>query len=164
MKKTKSIVGLLTFTMVLASVLSCSDQEQNLKKQDVFASVVIPDGYKNNSQNGRTSAATEEIIRDITVTTSTGEVVRGKVKLTMPTEGDGLVGFEITQNIFDQTELTPTFWTEGVSNQNNSGGRVASIGECLSACDGREGGKFWCKAGCWVELAAVVAIVIIAVV
>jgi hypothetical protein len=163
MKKTKSLAALMTFTFIFVGVISCSE-EQGLKNEEVFASVVIPDSYKNSSPNGRTSSATEEIIRDITVTTTSGEVVHGKVKLTIPTEGDGLVGFEITQNIFDQTELTPTFWADGVAKQNNAG-RIAGIGECLSGCQDipKGEGRGWCKAGCWVELAATVAIVIIAV-
>jgi hypothetical protein len=164
MKKTKSLAVLMTFAIILVGVTSCSE-EQGLKNEEVFTSVVIPDSYKNSSPNGRASSATEEIIRDITVTTTSGEVVHGKVKLTIPTEGDGLVGFEITQNIFDQTELTPTFWTDGVSKQSNAGGRIAGIGECLSGCQDipKGEGRGWCKAGCWVELAATVAIVIIAV-
>lgn len=164
MKRTKSFIALLTFAVILSGVISCSD-EQSLKKEDVFASVIIPNSYKNSSSNGRTSTSTEEVIREITVTTSTGEVIRGKVKLTIPSEGDGLVGFEITQNIFDQTDLTPTFWTDGVSKQSNAGGRIAGIGECLSGCQDipKGEGRGWCKAGCWVELAATVAIVIIAV-
>jgi hypothetical protein len=155
----------MTFAVIFAVAISCSD-EQSLKKEDVFTSVVIPDSYKNSSSNGRSStSSTEEVIREITVTTATGEVVRGKVKLTIPSEGDGLIGFEITQNIFDQTDLTPTFWTDGVSKQSNAGGRIASIGECLSGCQDipRGEGRGWCKAGCWVELAATVAIVIIAI-
>lgn len=165
MKKTKSFAGLMTFTLIFASALSCTDQEQSLKKEDTFAFVAIPDGYKNSSPNGRTTSTAEEVIRDIIVTTATGEIVHGKVKLTLPEEGDGLVGFEITQNIFDQTELTPTFWTDGVSKQDNAGGRIASIGECLSGCQDipKGEGRGWCKAGCWVELAAAVAIVIIAI-
>jgi len=154
----------VTFAIISVGIISCSE-EQGLKNEEVFASVAIPDSYKNSSTNGRTSSATDEVIRDITVTTTSGKVVHGKVKLTIPIEGDGLVGFEITQNIFDQTELTPTFWTDGVSKQNNAGGRIASIGECLAGCQEipKGEGRGWCKAGCWIELAAAVAIVIIAV-
>lgn len=160
----KSSITLFTFLLVLISFLSCSDQEKLIIEEENFTSVDIPVTYKQNLPNGRNTSSAEEVIRDIKVTNLKGEVVYGKVKLIFPMEGDGLISFEMTRNIFDQTELTPTFWTDALSKADYTGGRVEGIGSCLKDCQSlaQGEGRGWCKAGCWVELAAVVAVVIIA--
>jgi hypothetical protein len=67
----------------------------------------------------------------------------------------------MTKNVFDKTGLTPNFWVDGLKKSSNSGGRISNIGGCLDSCENLDSGRFWCKAGCWIELAAVVAAVII---
>jgi hypothetical protein len=75
-------------------------------------------------------------------------------------EEETLVNFEMTSNVFQETELTPDFLINYDENSSLKG--TMGIGACLSTCKKsftKGDGLGACKAGCLAELAIKAAIV-----
>lgn len=151
--------------VLLVAGISCHEQNDTAVLSDEFMDVYIPDAYKAGLASGRADYASEEVIREIVVIKPTGEKIYGKAKLTLSVEGEHLIKFQMTQNLFQETGLTPDFWLEGFSKLEGGKTTILNIGDCLSKCNSLEKSeKGWCKAGCWIGFAASVAVVVIAIV
>ena len=161
--KFSKLLMLLIITFV---AWGCNDQPEVVEDLS-FNEVAIPNNLKTDLSNGRISSNdfyVEEI--DVKGITDDGREIIGKMRFTIPVgEDNTLIKFEMTNNIFEQTALTPDFWVEYDNNMNTENGRVAGIGTCLKNCQGFEkgDGRGWCKAGCWAELALKAAMVAIAI-
>ena len=173
----------ILFTATLfAIVFTACDEQTELTPpppESEFVQVEIPDSFAHDISNGRTHEVVETEIMDIKVTTNTGQEVFGQIRFTMPsTSEETLINLEITNNLIEETELTPDFWINYNSSENLSS-RVLSS-SCIADChaqnprenDDRDNSKnknhidrFWCKVECWAKIiipaAAAVALAVI---
>ena len=89
------------------------------------------------------------------------------MRVTIPIgEDNTLINFEMTNNIFQQTDLTPDFWIDYDNNMETEDGRVANeTADCLKGYNdySRGGGRGAYKFGYWATLAIQVAMVAITI-
>ncbi len=124
----------------------CTEQPEIAEPE--FVEVVIPDAYKSNSNSITASDEVDDLVLDVLIITTDGKEVTGKVHLIMP-DNETLSYMAMTQNIFDETGLTPEYWIEAL--QTNSDGRISRTkGGCFAKCrDMKKGeGRGTCKAEC----------------
>ena len=152
---------LLTATLVTVALIACNEQAEVTTSEPEFVEVSIPSDYKA-STSTRTSSDIEEVIVDIKVIDNEGNESIGQAKLVMPEDDETLISFEMTSNIFEETSLTPDFWVS----ESTANGRVSAVTGCFRNCkaDHRDGnGLGKCRASCWIDIAVVVAVVVIVV-
>jgi len=121
-----------------------------------FNEVAIPNNLKTDITNGRVSSQDIDIEEiEVKVVTDEGKEIIGKMRFTIPIgEDNTLINFEMTNNIFQQTDLTPNFWIDYANNMETEDSRVANeTADCLQGCNGynrgggRGGGRGACKFG-----------------
>ena len=149
--------------------MGCTEQPE-VAPDLSFSEVVIPDNYKSAISNGigaPTEFEVEEI--DVKVITNEGKEIIGKLRFTMPVgDEETLIKFEMTNNIFGETPLTPNFWIINDLETNTSEARISGS-SCIAGCqtaftiDGeKQKGRGACKALCWLEVVIAVAAVVVA--
>ncbi len=163
----------LSALLIVTFVGACADQSDVAAPSfNEFTEVAIPDAYRSHLiQNGRFSSDEVEIHEvDVKITREDGTEVIGKMRFTMPASGEEtLVAFEMTSDLFDGTGLSPDFWISNPGIDGALDGRIAS--SCIASCqkeftdkDGNKiKGRGVCKANCWLETAAKVAAVFVAI-
>ena len=155
--------------MLLIALLFWRCNEPSSVIEDLrFNEVAIPNNLKTDITNGRVSSQDIDIEEiEVKVITDDGKEVIGKMRFTIPIgEDNTLINFEMTNNIFQQTDLTPDFWIDYDNNMETEDGRVANeTADCLKGCNdyNRGGGRGACKFGCWATLAIQVAMVAITI-
>ena len=165
MKFNKSIIYKIFTLAVLIAVTTfyaCDEKAEVSPKSELeFVEVTIPNAYKSTVNDRSSSDEVDDVIVDVQFTTNDGKEIVGKVHLVM-SDDETLSYFAMTENLLSETNLTADFWISGTDATNGRRG----IGTCLKNCKGMEKGegKGWCKAGCWIELAAKVAGVIAAII
>jgi hypothetical protein len=167
MKQHKIIFSL--FTLMLLVMLSCTQDEKLEEPINEFVNINFPDTYKyKNSERASFEEDVKEVV--VEVVNEDGSIITGKMRFTMPDNFDEkLLKFEMTQNLIDQTELDENFWVN-----NDTGNEMENLRKlgCIASCqkeftddDGEKiQGRGWCKANCWIETAAKVGAVVVAVV
>ena len=148
---------------MLLFVWSCSKSKEEKPKELDYVDVELPSALK----SALKAAGEVQIFeKDIKVIKDDGTEVIGKMRFAIPENDDfTLVAFEMTSNIFEETNLTPDFWvTQGDEAALKS---AMGIGSCLKNCkEGHEKGegRGWCRTDCWAELAVKIATVVVAIV
>lgn len=151
----------------ITAFMSC-DKSQEVKKENEFSEVVIPDGFgitnPLKSSDSIFIPEEERIVEEDFIIQLSDNIVIGTQIIELDEFGN-IISLKISNNIFTETELDTNFlldYTE-LKNQSESLKSTMGIGSCLKAC-GDESIEHpgLCKAGCWGELAIKAAIAVIA--
>jgi len=131
-------------------LLGCT-KENGLKKEMKFTEVNLPH-FMSYSSLKSGDVLTEEVDAKIIVLDKNGKEVEGIIRFTFPINCDlSVYKLEITDNIFELTELTPDFLLTGYTTQNAIEAHdyiMSTIYGCLAGCND-EKRPGWCKVGCW---------------
>lgn len=142
---------------------SCDNESEETDKPDLaFVNVPIPNKYLAQNCEEEHDIATVDI-----VVQKNGKEVFGKARVTTPLDdNDKIIQLEISQNIITETSFDPEFWiTLDTSPHRTKGSCIAECNKEYTNTDGsKKKGRGWCKAGCWIETAAKVAIAAAAVI
>lgn len=165
---------LLVFTVILLmgiiTISSCS--KKNIKSNTGYTEVQIPKSLiqSNNLKSSSVFVPKDERVVKESFVLYEGDTaaLNGTQIITLDEYGN-MIKLEISNNIFNESSLTPNFLQkyEELNSQKTTGFKssknVEDIGTCLKAC-GSVKHPGWCKAGCWAELAIKAAAVVVAVI
>ena len=150
----------LILMIALFLTTACDENESGSEFPLIFTSIDIPDVYlsPNNIRIDIDEIEIHEV--SISITNNAGIERKGLMQITLPEkEGDKLYSLALTQNILEESNLSPTFWIEYIDlNQPETNGRLnaeSCISQCHETFTDESGekiqGRGACKAHCWAD-------------
>jgi len=127
-----------------------------------FTEVEIPAKIKASETLEKSTGNYDKVVKDMVFITNEGKELEGKVRLTMPYDcSESLYNLELTDNFFDETDLSTDFWVIYENETKSSKG--PSYSECAVQCDdnyndeehynhGNGTARRRCIARCWVDV------------
>ena len=115
--------------------------QDSLADSRPFTSVSIPQPYQSSQTNGDT------VVLGVRVLDDEENVMVGLIKFVINEDDPGkLVSLAISNDVFDQTSLTATFWVDHHAVVPSIDGET--LPDCLTGCEARRLTKL-CQAFCW---------------
>ncbi len=162
----------VTFILLVGIITISSCSKKSVKSDTGYTEVQIPKSLiqSNNLKSTTTFIPKDErVVKEPFVLYEGDTVALNGTQIITLDEHGNMIKLEISNNIFNESSLTPDFLqkyeqlnspkaTHLKSTQN-----IEGIGTCLKAC-GSVKHPGWCKAGCWAELAIKAAAVVVAIV
>lgn len=158
---------LIYLILPLIALNACTKQIETEQKTTEFKNVHLPDFMK---ASDKSEYETYSIVEAEIIAYSPEEKkVSGTIRFTIPdTPENTLLKLEITDNIFQQTNLSPEFLLEAEEKGFLNSEKSSCIAACQEAFTDDEGnsqsGLGWCKAQCWAKTIISAAATIIAAV
>jgi hypothetical protein len=158
---------LIYLILPLIALNACTKQIETEQKTTEFKNVHLPDFMK---ASDKSEYETYSIVEaEITAYTPDREKISGTIRFTMPdTPENTLLKLEITDNIFQQTHLSPKFLLEAEEKGFLNSEKSSCIASCQEQFTDDNGNKLsglgWCKAECWAKTIISAASTIIAAV
>jgi len=153
-------------------MFSCSNDSE-ITPVNELTEIAIPQFFKAKTNSSKSANNAEEFVvetLDIEVTDKDCNISKGQIRFTMPeNHGEYLEKLEISDNIFEETNLSPDFFVNKTSLKQSGALQKGSCkADCHSTYTDKEGNKIkgrgWCKAGCWADTVIKVAGLVVAIV
>lgn len=136
--------------LVVVALFGCT-KENGLKNEMEFTEVTLPH-FMSYSSLKRGDVLTEVVEARVIAFDENGQEIAGRIRFTFTINCNlSIYKLEITNNIFELTELKPDFLLTGYTTQNAIEAHDyinSTIYGCLAGCNDEER-PGWCKVGCW---------------